>query len=260
MLAFRAPARSEVRERIAQEVLDHLMAQLRAVTVEDAPFCHFYLRDVFPAHLYPEVLKHLPDHKIYQQLSKRYSRADGTSTRDMLGLNDKGLRPLSNTQREFWGGVNDALTSPELQQLVFDRLSKDLTQRFNMSREELLKMTVYPVASLTRDIGGYRIKVHPDIEEKIATLQFYMPEDDSQIDLGTALYVEKATPLAILPDKWMSDSWRFKKVKQFDFLPNSGYGFAVSDHSWHGRETVPMASGIRHTLMLIFYSVPGKKY
>jgi hypothetical protein len=61
-------------------------------------------------------------------------------------------------------------------------------------------------------------------------------------------------------------SWhgRFQKVKQFPFLPNSGYAFAVSNSlsrkSWHGRESIPPGSGVRNSLLNIFFATPNRIY
>ena len=89
-------------------------------------------------------------------------------------------------------------------------------------------------------------------------MHFYLPADDSQIDLGTALYRLRLT----LP----FGSWqrRFEKVKQFDFRPNSGYAFVVNNtltkRSWHGRERLPEGAGVRNTLLNTFYAEQREGY
>jgi hypothetical protein len=105
-----------------------------------------------------------------------------------------------------------------------------------------------------KDLGGYEIAPHRDTRSKIVTMQFYLPEDMSKADLGTAVYRQRFFRLKNL----VSLKNRFETVKQFSFAPNSGYAFAVGQRSWHGRETVPMASGERNSLMLIYYAQAGK--
>ena len=80
-------------------------------------------------------------------------------------------------------------------------------------------------------------------------MQFYLARDLSQIDLGTALYRLRLW-------KWknlVSPTSVLEKFKQFDFRPNSGYAFAVGRTSWHGREEVPEASGVRNSLMHLLH-------
>jgi hypothetical protein len=56
-------------------------------------------------------------------------------------------------------------------------------------------LKVEPRVSLIRDLAGYRIGVHKDIEAKVITAQLYLPRDDSKAHLGTAFY-RKAPPSA----------------------------------------------------------------
>lgn len=61
-------------------------------------------------------------------------------------------------------------------------------------------------------------------------------------------------------------SWhgRFRKVKQFPFLPNTGYAFAVSNSlgkkSWHGRETVPSGIGVRNSIITFYFASDERGY
>jgi hypothetical protein len=52
----------------------------------------------------------------------------------------------------------------------------------------------------------------------------------------------------------------FKRVKQFEFLPNSRYAFAVGHHSWHGCERVPKDAGARHSILLFDYKDPSREW
>ena len=244
------------RKKISDFFLGHLLDTLQKTTPVNDPFSHFFMENVFPEDLYATLLDQLPDLKDYRALSlKKYVRADGTSTRDLLELSDEGVTVLKDSQREFWLGIGDTLKSDELRNQVFDMLAVDLTARFGVSREALSQIEAYPKPTIVRDVGGYQIPPHPDKKKKIVTLQFYLPEDCSQQDLGTALYKRKFSLGGLLPFKR-----QFEKVKQFSFLPNSGYGFSVSRKSWHGRELITMTSGVRNSLLLIYYTDPDNSY
>ena len=106
-----------------------------------------------------------------------------------------------------------------------------------------------------KDLGGYEIAPHKDTRSKIVTMQFYLPPDSSKVGSrhrGLSRAIGCSRRILLSPRN------RFEKVKQFSFAPNSGYAFAVGSKSWHGRETVPMASGERNSLMLIYYAEPNK--
>jgi hypothetical protein len=85
-------------------------------------------------------------------------------------------------------------------------------------------------------------------------MQMYLPEDTSQLDLGTSLFVRHRRLLG----------GTFEEVKRFPFRPNSAYAFAVSDSpqrtSWHGRERLTGFAGVRNTLMVLFQRVSPRTY
>ena len=91
-------------------------------------------------------------------------------------------------------------------------------------------------------------------------MQLYLPKDRSQLGLGTALYKRRLTSLRGLV------SWhgRFQKVKQFAFAPNSGYAFVVSNSlrrkSWHGRELVAPGSGVRNSILNLYFASDKHDY
>ena len=243
-------------EGVGTAVLDHLCEKIRAVDVSSSPYAHFYLEEAFPNEIFKEMLRKLPAHSAYGADNPRiHTREDGLVTRNILSLTLPGpVRELPEEQRSFWTEISQALTSPRLKQVVFDRLSEDLSRRFRIRPDQLDSVTAYPKPALVKDLGGYEIAPHTDTRSKIVTMQFYLPEDMSKADLGTTVYRQRIFQLKNL----VNLRNRFEAVKQFSFAPNSGYAFAVGPKSWHGRDKVPMASGERNSLMLIYYARPDK--
>ncbi len=247
--------------QVACEILDHLLDRLDRTSACDEPYSHFYLERVFPEDVYAEMMAAMPAPHDYRPLSlKKHQNAAGVSTRDVLPLSTEGLAQLPAHQREIWKGVAAALTAPELKVAVFRKLATDLARRFNCRPEEVERIVSYTKPSLFRDLEGYEIAPHPDGRAKIVTMQLYIPADRSQLNLGTAVYRRRFTSLQGLY------SWhgRFEKVKQFVFQPNSGYAFAVSNSlgkkSWHGREQIPPGSGVRNSILNIFFADQGRMY
>jgi hypothetical protein len=207
------------------------------------------------------MLAAMPDPEDYRPLSlKKHQNAAGVSTRDVLPLSDEGLSRLRPSERELWAGIAAALTAPELKVAVFHKLATDLARRFHCRRNEVERIVSFTRPMLLRDLEGYEIAPHPDGRAKIVTMQIYIPADRSQLDLGTAVYKRRFKSLQGLY------SWhgRFQKVKQFAFQPNSGYGFAVSNllgkKSWHGREAIPPGSGVRNSILNIFFADQDRLY
>ena len=98
---------------------------------------------------------------------------------------------------------------------------------------------MHPRPVLYTDLNGYAIKPHPDTRRKVLTMQIYLPSDESQRELGTAIY--KVSPMGVFAWK----SYGLVKDKTVPFLPNSGYAFVVIHpaysllrSSWHGREAI----------------------
>jgi hypothetical protein len=243
-----------------QGILDHVLKAISGAEVCEQPFCHFYVRDVFPSDVYAEILSSIPSPELYHALNlKAWSRPGGESTRDRLFLSQASLSHLPKAMREFWTAIAHVVTSQPVKRLIFDKLAKDLALRFEVPADAVHDIEAYPRAVLFRDTEGYRIKPHPDGGNRIITMQYYLPEDRSQEDLGTSLYVEQPLTKRLFGE-------RFKEVKRFPFLPNSAYAFVVNTlpgrTSWHGRETIAPGRGVRNTILAQFRTHPeeGEDY
>lgn len=233
------------------EVVAHMVDAVEAAEASDYPFSHFYVRDLFPSDFYAEILARLPEPKVYDPLNlKAWSRPNGESTRDRFFLSKEGLEKLPDEEsRAFWRSMTAILTAPAIKSAVFRKLKKDIALRFSVPEEAAEGIAAHPRCTLMRDTEGYRIKPHTDGLEKIVTMQMYLPPDESQRHVGTVLYEEDASFIAKMTRK------SFKKFRQFDFLPNSGYAFAVNNSkakkSWHGVETIGDV-GTRNTIMNLY--------
>lgn len=242
-------------EKTKDVVLEHLCGAIEQSELCSAPYAHFYLERAFADSVYQDILRLLPDPSAYTPDNPRiHTRADGLVTRNILSLSPPGLALLGEPHRSFWTQIADALTSQRLRDVVFAKLSNNLSRRFGVRTDQLHSIAAYPKPALVKDLGGYEIAPHRDTRSKIVTMQFYLPQDVSKIDLGTTVYRQRWFRIRNL----VSLRNRFEVVKQFAFAPNTAYAFAVGPRSWHGRETVPIAAGERNSLMLIYYARPDK--
>jgi hypothetical protein len=226
---------------------DHLIEVVTEARLERDTFCHFYMEGVFPAAMYATLLRSLPPKELYEPLNlRKWVRADGTSTRDEFHLTAGNLAKLPRATAAFWTPVVRAMTDPAFRRAVFAKLAPDLAERFGIPEAGVAGMECAYEVRLVRDTEDYRIKPHPDGLNKIVTVQLYLPEDESTLDLGTSIFRRHRRLIG----------GSFEEVKRFPFKPNSGYAFAVSDgpirRSWHGRERLTGFRGVRNTLMLLF--------
>jgi hypothetical protein len=234
---------------IAARALHHLLARIEATPAEQEPFTHIFLERLFPQDIYNRMLAALPDPTIYDTAAERY-RGDTGFVRHQFPVSTMNLDRLPDP--DVWRGVAAALTAPELRRAMFTRLSADLAYRYGISTEKAGELTGFSRPILFRETEGFEIPPHPDTRRKIVTMHLYLPADESQLGLGTGLFRHKA--LAPPAGPW---HWRFARVKQFPFKPNSAYAFVVNNtvrkKSWHGRERLPEGSGVRNTLLNTFY-------
>lgn len=247
-------------ERIApsaneERILNHLISVVERTPLDTDPFCHIYNEGMLPADTYAEMLANFPDPKLYSPLNLRlYSRGNGVSTRDQFFLTPSEIAKLPQGMQPLWTDIAGAFTRAELRKALFGKLAPDIALRFGVSETAAANMGCNYEVLLVRDTEDYTIKPHPDGLNKIVTMQFYLPPDMSQLDLGTSLYHR---------NKGFFTS-TFDEVKRFEFRPNSAYAFAVSDsptkQSWHGRKLLTGFKGVRNTLMLLFQQKSPRIY
>jgi hypothetical protein len=237
---------------IHARVLARLLARIRAAEVRAEPFCHAYFDELFPDDVYAALLAHLPPAGRYWTGPHDPRACPGV--RAFFHLTAAGARRFPPC-RGLWRGVAAALTDPRLKRCLFARLAPDLAHRFGVPEAAAPDLAGHPRPTLYREIEGYELPPHPDSLEKVVTMHLYLPADLSQLHLGTALYRREGRG-----DRHDG----FVKVRQFEFRPNSGYAFAVSDspsrQSWHGRERLPAGSGVRNTLLNTYYVRPRPGY
>jgi hypothetical protein len=220
-------------------VAGELVAAVERSPLRQHPFDHVYMEDVFAPETYRELLARMPDRGAFHQLVHRDAlRSDGTSTRLRLYLYPELLRGLPEPQRRAWTPVAEALCSPELEQAFKRKFRAALEQRFGKPVETI---RLYPIPILLRDQPGYRIGIHADVPTKAITVQFYLPADSSQRNIGTIFHEGKEGEAAA-------------RTTQMPFMPSSGYAFPVTaSRSWHSAAQTTDSDGERVSMMVTYY-------
>lgn len=257
-----SPLPPGARSALSQRIVDHLVAGVIAAKLDSEPYQHFHFVEAFPADVYAEIRRRLPERERYLPLNiKRWKNAQGDSTRDRLVLSEGEIARMADEDQQFWSDITDALMSRELQQAVYAKMQHDIAIRLGCQVDKVLEQPAWHSILLVRDFEDYKLKPHPDGQPRVVTMMFYLPEDDSRDDLGTSLYRKKPLINQLFGAK-------FEEVKRFPYLRNSVGTFAVNDtpqkRSWHGREVIEGESVIRDSIIVAWLSKDqpefGKKH
>jgi hypothetical protein len=235
-----------------QSIVGHGKESILAGAYFDKPYPHLTFDKFFPDDIYQRLIGHWPDIDKYVDLN-------GARTRKQFTLHDRKADAGDADRTALWRAVSDAVSAPEIEAAMRERLRRGLEIRAKGSGEGW-PVPMYPQPVLYADFEGYAIKPHPDTRRKVITMMIYMPDDESQQELGTTVY--KISPMGVFAWK----TYGLVKDKTFPFLPNSGAAFVVIHpahnllhSSWHGRETISLKSDKpRMTLLNTYYAKPPK--
>jgi len=196
------------------------------------PYPHFYIPDVFPADFYRELQNNIPDSGAMIPIEQA-RQLKGYKERFVLGLNDEQLATLPETKRKFWSGVADWLVGAGFRSLVLRKFQPYIEQRFaNQSGFEF-----YDEALLVQDITNYKLGPHTDAPRKVVTILFYLPLDNSQLHMGTSMYLPN-DPGFTCPGGPHHSRDKFARLHTNPFAPNSMFAFFKTENSFHGVEPV----------------------
>jgi hypothetical protein len=232
------------RKRAIARVAEYVARSVENARAVETPFFHLEFDHVFPEDVYADILQLMPITRDYRPMhgrSKGLDLDDGTHTRVKIDLFPEYIRRLPPEKHVLWDIIGRALCSEEVKQAFVRRLAPGLKKRFG---DGYAKVGMYPIPILTRDIPGYLIPPHTDTSWKGITVQFYLPADDANTDIGT-----------IFHDKLADGS--MPKVRQMRFAPNSGYAFAVGDDTWHSADPVHNRVKTRDSILLTYFVDQG---
>lgn len=241
-----------------RRLLDHGLNVIESTPEQNAPFPHIQLTGIFPADVFQQLIESFPPTECFVKANqKHHSNEYGGSTRQRMTLCEESLGSLPETDHMLWSTVRAAMGSTEIRDAIFSKLSAGLCRRFKVSKSELPSVPAFPRGQLYSETEGYCITPHPDTREKIVTMQFAFPTDDSLVGVGTEFYTRSLNPVHL-----MREPRGFVVAKTMPFLPNCAYAFSVLNDfgmkSWHGRTTIPPMDKVRNTLLHIWYAEPDE--
>jgi len=220
-------------------VVAHVSAAVEAAPAHTEPFHHLQLGAVFPPVVYGAMLEHMPGPNDYRPMSGRtkYTRTEAGATRTKIDLFPEFIGHLPHAKRPVWRIVGQTLCSTEVREAFRRRLAPGLERRFGARYRSL---GLYPIATLTRDVPGYQIGIHPDTRSKAITVQLYLPRDRSLAHVGTVFHKAKGRD-------------GFERALQMSFAPNTGYAFAVGADTYHSVDKVGPEVSTRDSILLTYF-------
>jgi len=238
-------------------ILHHMQRAVELAPLETVPFFHFCAEGIVPDDVYRKMLGLLPSNDFYEPFGYGDRANKQPGRRKRLRLSNESIDRLPPPARRFWYTIRSVFGSAELKAAVFSKLAPALSERFRCASEQARGIPGFPLPELFREIPGYYIKPHPDTSKKIVTMQMALARDDSQANLGTEFYRLDLRPGALIRRPRL-----FRLVKRIPFLPNTVYAFAVKTSlrggSYHGRSLLPEGSGVRDTLLNLWYETPHR--
>ncbi len=241
-----------------QRVLQHAVGAVEDTPAETDPFPHISIENIFPEDIYRRLVRAFPaENHLTKANPKHHTNEYGGSTRRRMALCEESLQQIGRAEHALWATVRAVIGSPEFRGVVFDKVASGLCRRFSTTPDQLAKIPAFPRGQIYCESDGYRIAPHPDTSEKIVTMQFAFPEDESLAEIGTEFYQRSLNPLHLL-----REPRGFVIAKTMPFLPNRAYAFSVLNtvglKSWHGRCTIRPVEKMRKTLLHIWYAEPDE--
>ncbi len=223
----------------------HCLYQIANAPVREFPYPHVYVRDVFPADFYAQMLRNLPPESQLKTL-RALKRVSGNypDTRLVLPLTKEHTALLDEEQRKFWDGVGAWMLGGNFGQIMIAKFAPYLQQRFGNLDTQRFSDEVLVV----RDYTTYSLGPHTDAAHKVLSFLFYLPADESMADLGTSMYLPKDRTFQC-PGGPHYDFERFDRLRTMPYVPNALFAFMKTPNSFHGVEPIT-ATGIRRDLML----------
>ena len=236
-----SPAVAAEEDVTTDELIARIVERIRAAEVDDVPSPNIFMEDMLPIGVYRELLARLPGDDVLDPIDHPDAIAqDGRRTRYLLDLTPASLDRIKPEDQPFWDAMIAVFTAPEITAAIVEKYEPTLRARFGDAIPELVAVPI-----LYRDFPGYRIGIHQDTAAKIATLQFYLPEDETQLHLGTTFHCRTADG--------------FRRHKTNAFSPNAAYSFVRSEESWHSVDEMGAGEKVRNTIALTFY-IKGQEY
>lgn len=225
----------------------HAIYNIGNTPIRYFPFPHFYVENIFPKQFYAQILNNIPSETELSPIAEKRP-VKGYKERFVLCFDDESLNVINKDKSLFWknfrntflGSLFGNIFMQKFQTLINERFKDNPTCKFH---DELL---------FVQDNSGYALGPHTDSTRKVITSLFYLPIDDSNVELGTSIYVPKDSNFFCEGGPHHSVNG-FNKLVTIPYKPNSMFCFFKNNHSFHGVEKLATKNYRRSLLLYDIY-------
>ncbi|MDC0033060.1 hypothetical protein OAJ57_00685 [Alphaproteobacteria bacterium] len=237
---------------IVAEDIQYAQYRIGNAPILPYPFPHFQVSDVFPEKLYREIIEAIPPAEFFSSIGETgrvrtaASQPNAYDNRSVLDFTEPNIDVMPPENRELWRGLLTWLLGESFTMATLEKFGDWVNHRFGKS---LSDARFFSDLQLVSDSTNYTLGPHTDNPSKVVVLLFYLPRDDSNIELGTSLYMPR-DPALRCEGTVHHNRDQFTKVVTFPYRPNSVIGFFKSASSFHGVEPIAQPGVTRHLMQL----------
>ena len=231
---------------MSSAVEQHVIYQIANAPLREYPYPHLYVESVFPEAYYRSIRRYWPGSSSLVSLAKTGRVIAGLyAERFVMPFTLPEVDKLPQEQRDFWHDFHSWFMGEHFLRVLLDKFGPYVRKRFGAA----ISRYDFSVDSLiVRDHVNYNLGPHTDAPQKLFSLLFYCPDDDTGRHLGTSIYTP-IDPKFRCPGTAHHQRDMFNKVKTMDYRPNSLFAFFKTDNSFHGVEPLTDQGVLRDLLL-----------
>jgi FkbM family methyltransferase len=229
-------------------VLAHVLERVQATPVDEEPFAHMVIDNIFPDDYYQKLQQLFPEEERMRPLAETGRTGGAYKERLVTLFEPEDFAALSEPQRQFWSSLGGWLYSREFMDAIIAKFPDQLAGRLADIERRHGKVRIRGDALIVSDKTDYAIGPHTDAPHRLVSFLFYLPKDERWAEHGTSLYrpLDPNFHCAGGPHHKFEG---FERVKTVGFVPNRLVIFAKSDVCFHGVEQVLDPQVERHLLI-----------
>lgn len=247
-------------------MIDYIIKTINETVITTEPFDHKFIKNIFPNEYYKKLINNLPKKDEYVPINKSGTvNKNYAAERYMFDLNFDNIKKLNKSQQEIFKKLINVFTSVDFfnavsnnfKEVIQKRISKFTDFEKKLIGEDKFEFSIQ--AMLVKDLQKYKLGAHTDTTKKFLTFLFYIPQDLSQVELGTALYKPKNGVEIQMGEKGnyhatveMTKDY-FDVIGKVPFSPNSLLLFPRTNDTFHGVEIINEESTERDLIQLNYY-------
>jgi len=229
-----------------RDIEDFVTQRLRAAPFDDTPYPHLFIDNVFPEDFYRELLANFPtDSEFIRDDDYRFG----------LPVNETGFLRLSATKREFWREFSGWLLAEPFMRSVANLFLPALMVRFADRPNASFTCS----ASLGRTKSSFVLGPHTDMQHRVISIVFYLPQSDRTTLPGTSIY-EPRDKTFQCPGGPHYGFENFRKLATIQFKPNTAFAFFKTPISFHGVEPWAEREFVRDTMQFEIHDADRAYY